>query len=195
MTGSPLTSSSVLSVEERLRHAVASLETLHRLASFTISQPHEIPLYTDLGAFANATVAFARTIRVHVDAVALALIGHCRCLAAPGLDATATEPTFSYIQSSDREIFGHLDKQARVLRVFATALDCYVNDVQNCGPETLFDMAAAVRAQGQSILLTAGSIEDLARRIQEDLSAEWLRRQSKTRTPSPPASDENGGAE
>ncbi len=29
-------------VEDRLRHTVASLESLHRLAAFT-SQPHEIP--------------------------------------------------------------------------------------------------------------------------------------------------------
>jgi len=195
MTETPLMSSSVLSVEERLRHAMRSLETLHRLASFTTSQPHEIPLYSDLGAFANATVAFARTIRAQVDAVALALAEDCRCLATPSQDATATQRTFSYIQSDDREIFGRLDKQARAFRVFATALDCYVNDVQNFGPETLFDMAAAVRAQGQSILQSADAIDVVARRIQEDLSAEWPRRQSNTRPPSPPAPDENGGVE
>ncbi len=187
-------SPSALSVEERLRHILASVETLHRLASFT-SQPHEIPLFTDLTAFANAVVGLTRTIGVHVDAVTRAVTENCHTLAASGQDAPVIQPNITYVQSDDREIFGRLDKQARAFGVLATALDCYVNDLQNFGVETVSDMATLVRAQGQSILQSADAIDALAGRIQEDLSAELLRRQSKTRPPSPPAPDEKGGAE
>ncbi len=75
-------STSVLSVEERLRLALALVETLHRLASF-IDEPHEIDLFDDLKSFATTVVSFARALGIHLDAIKRALPDTCQNIAAP----------------------------------------------------------------------------------------------------------------
>jgi hypothetical protein len=111
-------SPSVPLVEDRLRHTVASLESLHRLAAFT-SQPHEIPLFADLPALATAVVGLTCAVRLHLDALIAALPETCRRIAAPGHDATALPPPeyMTYLQGDDRDIFDRLDKQAHAFGV------------------------------------------------------------------------------
>ena len=74
--------SPVLSVEERLRLALASVETLHRLASF-IDEPHEIDLFDDLKSFATAVASFSRALGIHFDAIKRALPAACQSTEAP----------------------------------------------------------------------------------------------------------------
>jgi hypothetical protein len=113
-------SPSVLSVENRLRHAVASLEALHRLAAFT-QEPREIALFDDIATFANAVVNLTRAVRIHVDAITYALPTTCGAIEAPGDEAVtlnAPDPTLYYLQAPTREIFERLDQQVpdRVVR-------------------------------------------------------------------------------
>lgn len=72
----------VLSVEKRLRLASASVEMLHRLASF-IDEPHEIDLFDDLKSFATAVASFTRALGVHLDAIRRALPASCQSIDAP----------------------------------------------------------------------------------------------------------------
>jgi hypothetical protein len=75
-------SPSVLSVEERLRLALATADTLHRLASF-VDEPHEIDLISDLRSFAQAAGSFAQAFTIHVTAIRAALPADCQSIAAP----------------------------------------------------------------------------------------------------------------
>jgi hypothetical protein len=78
-------SPSVLSVEERLRLALATAETLHRLASF-VDEPHEIDLISDLRSFAKAAGSFAQAFAIHIKAIKEALPVECQDVAAPTTD-------------------------------------------------------------------------------------------------------------
>ncbi len=75
-------SSSVLSVEERLRLALATAETLYRFASL-VGEPHKIDLIADVRSFARAAGSFAQTFTLHVQAINAALPVDCRRIAAP----------------------------------------------------------------------------------------------------------------
>jgi hypothetical protein len=70
-------SSSVPSVEDRLRLALATADTLHRLASF-VDEPHEIDLFRDLRNFAKAADSFAQALTLHIEAVKAALPASCQ---------------------------------------------------------------------------------------------------------------------
>ncbi len=192
--------SPVLSVEERLRLALASLDSLHRLASFS-SRPHEIALFDDLAAFANTVASLTRAVRLHIDAVIAALPETCRRIAAPGHDANALQPFDrfpTYLQSDERDVFDRLDKQARAFGVLTSALDTYINDLRHFDGGTLSDMATLVRAQGQSTLQSADEIEALAQRIQHEATDAQVRafqRSVEAQQPTSPRPDEEGGAE
>jgi hypothetical protein len=76
-----------LTVEERLRLALAAADTLCRFASF-VGEPHEIDLIADVASFARAAGSFAQTFTIHLDAIKAALPADCRGLAAPTTEAT-----------------------------------------------------------------------------------------------------------
>ncbi len=106
-------SASIPLVEDRLRHIVAVLDSLYRLAAFS-TQPHDIPLFAGLPAFADTVASFTRSLRLHVDALTAALPETCRSIAAPGQDAALPPADRAiYLQGPERDIFDRLDKQAR----------------------------------------------------------------------------------
>jgi len=192
-------SPSVPLVEDRLRHAVASLETLHRLASFS-SEPHEIALFDDLAVFANTVAGLTRAVRLHVDALTHALPTTCHSIEAPGQDATAmhTPDRTIYLQGPEREIFDRLDRQVPAFRALATALDHYISDMRHADGELLSGMASLIRGQGRATLQVADDIDAVVKQIQEQAAAEQLnafRRELETRQTAPPAPDEKGGPE
>ncbi len=185
-------------VEDRIRHMVAVLDSLHRLAAFS-SQPHDIPLFAGLPAFADTVVSFTRAVRLHLDALTVALPETCRSIAAPGQDAAALPPSdrVIYLHKPERDIFYRLDNEARAFGVLAHALGHYVSDLRHFDGQTLSDMAALVRAEGRSTLQSADEIEAVARRIQEETAneeAQALRRELEARSGSQAAPDEKGGA-
>jgi len=105
---------------------------------------------------------------------------------------------FTYLQDSDREIFGHLEKQARAFDVLASALGYYVNELRHFSGQRLLDMAILVRAQGQSILQTADEMEALANRIQKEIADaqfQAFRREFGLGRPPRSVPDEKGGVE
>jgi len=192
-------SPSVRSVEQRLRHALACLETLHRLASFT-NEPREIALFDDLKTFANTVAGLTRAVRLHLDALTRALPATCRSMPAPGDDATTmhTPDRTIYLQGPERDIFDRLDRQVPEFRALATALDHYISDMRHADGELLSGMASLIRGQGHATLQVANDIDAVVTQIQEQAAAEQLnafRRELETRRTAPPAPDEKGGAE
>jgi hypothetical protein len=193
-------SPSVSSVEQRLRHALASLETLRRLASF-VEQPQEIALFDDLKTFANGVVTLTGAVKIHLDAIRDALPATCRTIEAPGPEALALkvpDPTLYYLQQPVRDLFERLDQQVPAFQALAHTLDFYIGDVRHADASLLSGMASLIRGQGQTILQVADDVDAAIKQMQKEHAAEYLkymRQIFRPRTAPPPAEETKGGEE
>lgn len=78
-------------VEERIRIALACAACLKRIARLA-TEPHGIPLFSDLPSFARVASQFAGALDEHVRAIEAALPASATSLAAPSTKKHSEQP-------------------------------------------------------------------------------------------------------
>jgi len=111
-----------LIVEERLRLALATVDSLHRVALFA-DEPHDIALFSDLKGFATVVVSFSAALDIHLQAVKQALPPTCQNLDAPTPDGARldapTRSDFDAAQHVLRRLHDDLQRLAQQERANA----------------------------------------------------------------------------